>query len=155
MCAPRGWQHHRPGTTPCRAAPPRNMASPNGGITLGWRDHAGQRQPRGPGAAGPPGRGLSGGVKLGGACLIAVVVISLLFGLNPLFVLVSLQGGDPLSAPTQSAPPPTPSGSAVRDDTKEFVVRILGDTEDTLKTLFGQMGGEYHPPHLVLFQPRR
>jgi predicted metalloprotease len=91
-------------------------------------------------AAGPPGRGLSGGVKLGGAGLIAVVVISLLFGLNPLFVLVSLQGGDPLSAPTQSAPPPTPSGSAVRDDTKEFVVRILGDTEDTLKDAFRANG---------------
>jgi hypothetical protein len=103
-------------------------------------------------SAGPAGRGLSGGVKLGGAGLVAVVVISLLFGLNPLDVLVSLQGGDPPSAPTQSAPPPTPSGSAVRDDTKEFVARILGDTEDTWKTLFGQMGGEYHPPHLVLFR---
>jgi predicted metalloprotease len=29
---------------------------------------------------------------------------------------------------------------------------ILGDTEDTWKTLFGQMGGEYHPPRLVLFR---
>jgi predicted metalloprotease len=102
-------------------------------------------------SAGPTGRGLGGGVKLGGAGLIAVVVISLLFGLNPLDVLVSLQG-DPPSAPTQSAPSPTPSGSAVRDDAKEFVVRILGDTEDTWKTLFGQMGGAYHPPHLVLFR---
>jgi uncharacterized protein len=103
-------------------------------------------------SAGPPGRGLSGGVKLGGAGLIAVVVISLLFGLNPLDVLVSLQGGDTPSAPTQSAPGPTPSGSAVRDDTKDFVVRILGDTEDTWKTLFQQTGGQYHPPHLVLFR---
>jgi hypothetical protein len=90
-------------------------------------------------------------VKLGGLGLIAVVAISLFFGLNPLDVLVSMQGGDPPSAPTQSAPPP-PSGSAVRDDTKEFVVRILGDTEDTWKALFGKMGGEYHPPRLVLFR---
>jgi predicted metalloprotease len=103
-------------------------------------------------SAGPAGGGLSGGVKLGGAGLVAVVVISLLFGLNPLDVLDSLQGGGPPSAPTQSAPPPTGPGSAVRDDTKEFVVRILGDTEDTWKTLFGQRGGEYHPPHLVLFR---
>jgi hypothetical protein len=101
--------------------------------------------------AGPPGRGLSGGVKLGGAGLIAVVVISLLFGLNPLDVLVSLQGGDSPSVPTQSAPSPSRSAPA-GDDTKEFVVRILGDTEDTWKTLFAQMGGEYHPPHLVLFR---
>ena len=102
--------------------------------------------------AGPAGGGLGRGVKLGGAGLIAVVVISLLFGLNPLEVLVSLQGGDSPSAPTQSAPSPTGSGSAVRDDTKEFVGRILGDTEDTWKTLFAQTGGEYHAPHLVLFR---
>ena len=104
--------------------------------------------------AGPPGRGLGGGVKLGGAGLIGVVVISLLLGLNPLDVLVSLQGGTPPSAPTQGAPPPSPSGPAAGDDTKEFVVRILGDTEDTWRPLFGQMGGEYHPPRLVLFQGR-
>jgi predicted metalloprotease len=104
--------------------------------------------------AGPPGRGLGGGVKLGGAGLIGVVVISLLLGLNPLDVLVSLQGGAPPSAPTQGAPPPSPSGPAAGDDTKEFVVRILGDTEDTWRPLFGQMGGEYHPPRLVLFQGR-
>lgn len=102
--------------------------------------------------AGPPGRGLGGGVKLGGAGLIGVVIISLLLGLNPLDVLVSLQGGAPPSAPTQGAPPPSPSGPAAGDDTKEFVVRILGDTEDTWRPLFGQMGGEYHPPRLVLFQ---
>jgi uncharacterized protein len=103
-------------------------------------------------SAGPPGRGFSGGVKLGGAGLIAVVVISLLLGLNPLDVLVSLQGGDPPSAPVQNVPPPTSPGPAVRDDTKEFVARILGDTEDTWKTLFRQSGAEYHPPHLVLFR---
>ena len=104
--------------------------------------------------AGPPGRGLGGGVKLGGAGLIGVVVISLLLGLNPLDVLVSLQGEAPTSAPTQGAPPPSPSGPAAGDDTKEFVVRIVGDTEDTWRPLFGQMGGEYHPPRLVLFQRR-
>src|SRR4029077_11694516 len=71
---------------------------------------------------------------------------------NPLDVLTSLQGGDPPSAPTRSAPHPTGSGSGVRDDTKDFVVRVLGDTEDTCKTLFRQRGGEYQPPHLVLFR---
>jgi predicted metalloprotease len=84
--------------------------------------------------------------------LIAVVAISLLLGLNPLDVLVSVQGGAPPSAPTQSTAPPTSSGSAARDEIKEFIIRILGDTEDTWKSLFGQMGGEYHPPWLVLFR---
>jgi len=102
--------------------------------------------------AGPAGRGLGGGVKLGGMGLIAVVAISYFLGLNPLDVLVSLQGGAPPAAPTQGVPPPTGSGPAARDETKEFIVRILGDTEDTWKTLFGKMGAEYHPPRLVLFR---
>jgi len=102
--------------------------------------------------AGPAGRGLGGGVKLGGVGLIAVVAVSLFLGLNPLDVLESIQGGAPPAAPTQGAPPPAASGPAARDEGKEFIVRILGDTEDTWKTLFGQMGGEYHPPQLVLFR---
>ena len=119
-----------------------------------WRDMRGSDNLDDREGAGPLGRGLGGGVKLGGAGLIGVVVISLLLGLNPLDVLMSLQGGAPPSAPTQGAPPPSPSGPAAGDDTKEFVVRILGDTEDTWRPLFGQMGGEYHPPRLVLFQGR-
>jgi predicted metalloprotease len=102
--------------------------------------------------AGPAGRGLGAGVKLGGVGLIAVVAVSLFLGLNPLDVLDSLQGGAPPTAPTQGVPPPTASGPAARDETKEFIVHILGDTEDTWKKLFGQMGGEYHPPQLVLFR---
>jgi predicted metalloprotease len=121
---------------------------------LRWRDMRGSDNLDDREGAGPPGRGLGGGVKLGGAGLIGVVIISLLLGLNPLDVLVSLQGGAPPSAPTQGAPPPSPSGPAAGDDTKEFVVRILGDTEDTWRPLFGQMGGEYDPPRLVLFQGR-
>ena len=119
-----------------------------------WRDMRGSDNLDDREGAAPPDGGLGGGVKLGGAGLIGVVVISLLLGLNPLDVLVSLQGGAPPSAPTQGAPPPSPSGPAAGDDTKEFVVRILGDTEDTWRPLFGQMGGEYHPPRLVLFQGR-
>jgi predicted metalloprotease len=119
---------------------------------LRWRDMRGSDNLEDREGAAPPGPGLGAGFKLGGAGLIAVVAISLLLGLNPLDVLLSLQGGAPPSAPTQSTPPPTPSGSAARDETKEFIIRILGDTEDTWKTLFGQMGGEYHPPRLVLFR---
>jgi predicted metalloprotease len=119
---------------------------------LRWRDMRGSDNLEDREGAGPPGRGLGGRVVLGGAGLIAVVVISLLLGLNPLDVLVSLQGDGAPSAPTQNPPPPAPSGPADRDQTKEFVVRILGDTEDTWGPLFGQMGGEYHPPRLVLFR---
>jgi uncharacterized protein len=115
-----------------------------------WRDMRGSDNVEDREGASP--RGLGGGFKLGGVGLVVVVGISLLLGLNPLDVLESIQGGAPPSAPTQSAPPPTSSGSVARDETKEFIVRIVGDTEDTWKKLFGQMRGEYHPPRLVLFR---
>ena len=117
-----------------------------------WRDMRGSDNLEDREGAGPPGRGLGGGVKLGGVGLIAVVAISYFLGLNPLDVLESIQGGGAPSAPTQNLPPPAPSGPDARDETKQFVVRILGDTEDTWSTLFGQMGGEYRPPRLVLFR---
>jgi len=119
---------------------------------LRWRDMRGSDNLEDREGAGPPGRGLGGGVKLGGVGLIAVVAISYFLGLNPLDVLVSLQGGGAPSAPTKNLPPPAASGPAAGDETKQFVVRILGDTEDTWSTLFGQMGGEYRPPRLVLFR---
>ena len=44
---------------------------------------------------------------------------------------------------------PRPPGA--RDDTKDFIARVLGDTEDTWSTVFKRMGREYHPPKLELF----
>jgi len=102
-------------------------------------------------SAGPAG-GIGGGFKLGGVGLIAVVAISWFLGLNPLDVLVSLQGGESPSVPTQSAPPPSTSAPGARDEGKENVAKVLGDTEDTWKAIFKRMGREYRPPTLVLFR---
>jgi len=102
-------------------------------------------------SAGPAG-GLGGGIKLGGVGLIAVLAVSWFLGLNPLDVLVSLQGGDSPSAPTHSAPPPSASAPGARDEIKEFIARVLGDTEDTWSAIFKQMGRQYRPPKLVLFR---
>ena len=118
-----------------------------------WRDMRDSDNVEDREGAGPAGGGLGGGVKLGGVGLIAVVALSLLFGLNPLDVLTSLQGGGaPISSPAPSAPPPGPSAPAARDETKEFVARILGDTEDTWNTLFRGRSPGYRPPRLVLFR---
>ena len=73
-------------------------------------------------SAGPAG-GFGGGIKLGGVGLIAVLAISWFLGLNPLDVLMSLQGDDTSSAPTQSAPPPSTSAPGARDETKEFIAQ--------------------------------
>jgi len=102
-------------------------------------------------AAGPAG-GLGGGFKLGGVGLIAVLAISWFLGLNPLDVLISLQGGESPSAPTERAAPPPSTAPGARDETKDFIARVLGDTEDTWSAVFKKMGGEYHPPKLVLFR---
>jgi predicted metalloprotease len=99
-----------------------------------------------------PARGLGGGFKLGGVGLVAVLAISWFLGLNPLDVLRSLQGGESSSGPTQGAPAPSASAPGARDEIKEFIARVLGDTEDTWSAIFKKMGREYRPPKLVLFR---
>ncbi len=116
-----------------------------------WRDMRGSGNIEDRESAGPA-RGLGGGAKIGGAGLIAVVVVSLLLGLNPLEVLTGLQGEGPPSAPAPAPPGSTPGAAAPADETKEFVARVLGDTEDTWRGLFQRLGGEYQPPRLVLFR---
>ena len=118
-----------------------------------WRDMRGSGNVEDREGAGPP-RGFGGaGFKLGGFGLIAVVAISLLLGLNPLDVIVSMQGGGVPTAPAPEVAPPsssTPSGA--RDETKEFVARVLGDTEDTWSKLFRDLQSQYRAPRLVLFR---
>ena len=116
-----------------------------------WGDMRGSGNVEDRESAGPAG-GFGGGIKLGGVGLIAVLAISWFLGLNPLDVLMSLQGEDTSSAPTQTAPPPSTSAPGARDETKEFIARVLGDTEDTWSAIFRQMGREYRPPELVLFR---
>jgi predicted metalloprotease len=121
-----------------------------------WRDMRGSGNIEDREGAGAP-RGLGGaGFKLGGFGLVAVVAISLLLGLNPLDVIVSMQGGGvpsapaPPSSPSSPSSPPAPAGA--RDETKEFIARVLGDTEDTWTKLFRDMQGQYRAPRLVLFR---
>jgi predicted metalloprotease len=99
-----------------------------------------------------PARGLGGGFKLGGVGLVAVLAISWFLGLNPLDVLRSLQDGESPAGPTQRAPAPSASAPGARDEIKEFIARVLGDTEDTWSEIFRKMGREYRPPKLVLFR---
>ena len=89
---------------------------------------------------GRMGMGL-GGMGIGG--ILLVVVVSLLFGKNPLQVLGQVAG----DAPSQTQGP----NPQANDEASQFSATILGSTEDTWGRVFQQSGAQYPPPTLVLF----
>ena len=95
------------------------------------------------------GFGFGGGFRLGGGAIIAVIVISLLLGKNPLDVLTLLETGAP---PTAQAPAQGPPSAQVqKDPQRDFVRAILGDTEDFWGAELARHGARYQPPKLTLF----
>ncbi len=94
---------------------------------------------------GLPGIGVAGG----GLGAIAVVVIGLLFGVDP-GVLLQILGGDQTSAPP-AAMPPRSAAPAGQGDLKKFVSVVLAETEDTWTDVFRGLGRTYEDPKLVLF----
>ena len=93
------------------------------------------------------------GFRLGGGAIIVIIVVSLLFGKNPLDVLALLTGDGGPTVQTQSVTPapPTPAPHARTDPQREFVARVLGDTEDVWGEVFQKLGGTYERPKLVLY----
>ncbi len=94
---------------------------------------------------GQRGGGLGGGARIGGLGLVAVVVISMLLGVDPGVVLSTLETGQaPVTQQAAQAPP--------RDDpAARFVSRVLASTEDVWTAEFAARGQRYEPPRLVLF----
>ena len=94
-------------------------------------------------------RGMGGGGKIavgGGLGTVAVVVLALLFGVDPSQLL---GGGEPGHQP---APASRPGGAASQDDEgARFIRRVLGTTEDAWAEIFRQNGSSYREPRLVLF----
>jgi predicted metalloprotease len=73
------------------------------------------------------GMGIPRGAKIGGVGglgLLVIVVVGMLFGIDP---------------------------SDVEEELREFVAVVLADTEDVWHEAFGKMGRTYRPPTLVLF----
>jgi predicted metalloprotease len=100
---------------------------------------AGMRFPGGRGGGGFGRVGLAGGVVL--------LLVSLLFGIDPGVIL-----DQTTPAPgNQSAYPPGPTRSASDDELREFVSVVLADTEDTWNAVFAEAGRDYREPTLVLF----
>ncbi len=102
-----------------------------------------------------------GGLHIGGGALIILVIVGMLFGINPLEML-GLLGGD--SGNVQQAPPTappagygpqtgtTPAPSSQAAVNKDFSTAVLGDTEDVWSAIFKAMGSRYVPPKLVLYR---
>src|SRR5881394_4030224 len=65
---------------------------------------------------------LGGGLFRGGFGLIAIVVIALILGINPL-ALLGLDGGSGYVAPSQTRSASRPAGTA--DPETQFVARVL------------------------------
>jgi predicted metalloprotease len=106
--------------------------------------------------AGSGGGGfpLGGGMRLGGGAIILIVIVSLIFGINPLSILGMLEGGGGGPVVTQQAPPQSTQQreqQAAKDPTFDFVRRVTGDTEDVWTALFKNMGSRYEPPKLKVF----
>lgn len=94
------------------------------------------------------GRGVGGApLKLGGGGILLVILLSLIFGVNPLEILQVVGG------PTASTSgPTTPAGPPPADDeAAQFVSVVLASTEDVWGARFREAGSSYRPPRLVLF----
>jgi len=94
-----------------------------------------------PGGMGRPGVRRAG---VGGFGLIAIVVIALLFGVDPSQLLQGNLGGPPVSVPQG------PTGAA-EAELKQFVSAVLAETEDTWHEQFRRLGATYQEPKLVMF----
>ena len=107
--------------------------------------------PGGGGMRIPMGRG--GGIGLGGIALL--LVLWLVFGINPLDILTSGGGGGGFTVPQDESPyqqvPGQQGGTQQSDAQKTFVSKILGTTERTWERIFAAKGERYTPPKLVLF----
>ena len=78
--------------------------------------------------SGGGGFPLGGGMRLGGGAIIIIVIVSLLFGVNPLEILGMMEGGGPVVAPQTQ---PVPAGPHVpARPVPEAIVAIVGDKLD-------------------------
>ncbi len=87
------------------------------------------------------------GVKLGGLGGLILIVVAVLFGLNPDQIKRLL--GPQANAPAgQNQDPAT---KAEEDEAAVFVSKVLGSTEDVWSKQFQRLGKPYQPPKLVIF----
>ncbi|MBU8537609.1 KPN_02809 family neutral zinc metallopeptidase [Falsiroseomonas tokyonensis] len=105
----------------------------------GGRESGNVEDRRGGGGIGRGGIAIGGG--FGG---VVLVVLALLFGVDP---SVILSGMDPAPQTQQRQA----DGAPAQDEGARFVRRVLAETEDVWTPAFREIGREYRAPKLVLF----
>ncbi len=108
---------------------------------------------------GGGGFGGGGGMQFGGfhiglGGILVIVVVSLLFGKNPLVILSWLSGGGSDVSMVQPAPERSDRPSTENDELHRFVRSVLGSTEDVWTAYFQESNRRYVAPKLVLFNGR-
>jgi len=95
------------------------------------------------------GMSIPRGAKIGGVGglgLLAVVLIGMFLGIDPTVLLQGVQETQTPSVSVQRSGRPD-----VKDDQRDFVAVVLGETEDVWHETFQKMGRTYQAPTLVLF----
>jgi hypothetical protein len=94
------------------------------------------------------------GVAIGGGSgcgLLVLVVVAMLLGVDPMALLENIPSGDVGSGTAIEEPADRGGAIVPSDESSEFVAHVLGDTEDTWRAIFAQLGRQYVEPKLVLF----
>lgn len=100
---------------------------------------------------GGPGIPLGGGLFRGGFGLLAIIVICLILGINPLTLLTGMESNTGYVAPQpQTRTAQRPASNA--DPETQFVSRVLKSTEDVWNEQFQGMNRQYREPRLVLYR---
>ena len=90
------------------------------------------------------GIGRGGGIAIGGLGGIIMLVLALLFGVDPSQLLEQVPQNDPGTGAPRATNP-------AEEEQKKFIETVLADTEDVWNEVFRQLGTRYQEPTLVLF----
>ena len=93
-----------------------------------------------------------GGRGMGLGTIAIVIVVALVFGINPMTLL---GGGGPGAPPSQQIGQPQQPADPARpaSETDRFVAKVLRTTERSWEKIFtDEIGQPYQPPRLVLFK---
>jgi uncharacterized protein len=97
-------------------------------------------------------RGIGPGVVrvggLGGLGIVAILVLGLLFGVDPSTLLSIVENQQPSY---QEVPESGSQQAGAEDSQRRFVAQVLGSTESVWSDVFTDFGRRYEPPRLVLF----